>query len=128
MTHAITKNIGISVKSLFHSLQSSSDFEYYIYSYQITIVNEGEHAVQLLSRFWEIFDSPLEKRIVKGEGVVGEQPMIQPGKSYQYVSFCQLKSDGGSMKGYYTFRSELDNLLFNVAIPEFILLPNYRNN
>jgi len=60
--------------------------------------------------------------------VVGEQPIIAPGESYNYQSFCQLKTDAGSMKGYYTFIRQVDNYCFDAVIPEFILLPEYRKN
>lgn len=128
MVKAITQNIGISVETFFQPKQSKPDLDFYVYSYRITIKNEGEHTVQLLSRYWEIFDAIMEKRVVEGEGVVGEQPVLSPGESYQYVSYCQLKTDAGSMKGYYTFQRQVDDSFFDAVIPEFVLLPEYRRN
>ncbi len=128
MVKAITQNIGISVETFFQPKQSKPDLDFYVYSYRITIKNESEYTVQLVSRYWEIFDAIMEKRIVEGEGVIGEQPILLPGESYQYVSYCQLKTDAGSMKGYYTFQRQIDESQFDAVIPEFVLLPEYRRN
>ena len=128
MVKAITQNIGISVETFFQPKQSKPDLDFYVYSYRITIKNESEYTVQLVSRYWEIFDAIMEKRIVEGEGVIGEQPILLPGESYQYVSYCQLKTDAGSMKGYYTFQRQIDESQFDSVIPEFVLLPEYRRN
>ncbi len=128
MVKAITQNIEISVETFFQSNQSKPDLDFYLYSYRITINNASEYTVQLLSRYWEIFDIIMEKRTMEGEGVVGEQPVLLPGESYQYTSYCQLKTDAGSMKGFYTFKRQADDTLFNAVIPEFILLPDYRRN
>ncbi len=128
MVKAITQNIGISVETFFQPKQSKPDLDFYVYSYRITIKNESEYTVQLVSRYWEIFDAIMEKRIVEGDGVIGEQPVLLPGQSYQYVSYCQLKTDAGSMKGYYTFQRQIDESQFDAVIPEFVLLPEYRRN
>lgn len=128
MVSAITQNIGVSVETFYQARQSKPELDLYVYSYRITIKNESEYTVQLLSRFWEIFDVIMEKRIVEGEGVVGEKPILSPGESYQYVSYCQLKTDAGSMKGFYTFQREVDDVVFDATIPEFMLLPEYRRN
>jgi ApaG protein len=128
MVRAITQNIGISVETFFQEKQSKPDLDFYVYSYRITIKNESDYTVQLLSRYWEIFDAIMEKRIVEGDGVVGEQPVLSPGQSYQYVSYCQLKTDAGRMKGYYTFNRQEDDSQFDAIIPEFTLLPEYRKN
>lgn len=128
MVKAITQNIGISVETFFQENQSKPDLDFYVYSYRITIKNESDYTVQLLSRHWEIFDTIMEKRIVEGDGVIGEQPVLSPGQSYQYISYCQLKTEAGKMKGHYTFNRQLDDSLFQAIIPEFILLPEYRRN
>ena len=128
MLTAITQDIGVSVETFFQELQSKPDLNLFVYSYRITIKNESQYTVQLISRFWEIFDVIMERRFIEGEGVVGEQPLLSPGQSYQYISYCQLKTDAGSMKGYYTFRRQVDNSKFDALIPEFMLLPEYRKN
>jgi ApaG protein len=128
MVKAITQNIGISVETFFQENQSKPDLDFYVYSYRITIKNESDYTVQLLSRYWEIFDAIMEKRIVEGDGVVGEQPIISPGQSFQYISYCQLKTDAGRMKGHYTFERHVDSKRFDAVIPEFTLLPEFRRN
>ncbi len=128
MVNAITQNIGVSVETFFQTRKSNPEIDLFVYSYRITIKNESEFTVQLISRHWEIFDVIMERRIVEGHGVVGEQPILAPGQTYNYVSYCQLKTDAGSMKGYYTFHRALDNSTFDARIPEFILLPEYRKN
>jgi len=128
MVTAITQNIGVSVETFYQEKESKPDLNYFLYAYRITIKNEGDYTVKLLSRFWDIFDANMERRIVEGEGVVGEQPVIAPGESYQYQSYCQLTTDAGSMKGFYTFRREVDEHEFDALIPEFLLLPGYRYN
>ncbi len=128
MVNAITQNIGVSVETFFQTRKSNPEIDLFVYSYRITITNESEFTVQLISRHWEIFDVIMERRIVEGHGVVGEQPILEPGQTYHYVSYCQLKSDAGSMKGYFTFQRALDNSHFDARIPEFMLLPEYRKN
>lgn len=128
MVTAITQNIGVSVETIYQENQSKPELDCFLFSYKILIRNEGDFTVQLLSRHWDIFDTAMEKRIVEGYGVVGDQPVIPPGESYSYESYCQLKTDAGSMKGYYTFRREVDDYEFDALIPEFLLLPGYRKN
>lgn len=128
MVSAVTQNIGITVETFFQNKQSNPESDLYVFAYKITIQNEGEFTVQLRSRFWDIFDTMMERRIVQGEGVVGEQPILEPGESYEYISYCQLKSDAGSMKGFYTFERQVDGIKFDAMIPEFVLLPEYRRN
>ncbi len=100
MVSAITNNIDISVETFYEASQSKPELDYYLFSYQITIRNEGDFTVQLLSRYWNIFDATMERRIVAGDGVIGEQPVLAPGELFKYESFCQLKTDAGSMKGF----------------------------
>jgi ApaG protein len=96
--------------------------------YQPEYENVSNYSVQLLRRHWEIFDSNGAKREVDGEGVVGQQPVIEPGSTHEYVSGCNLKTDMGSMKGEYQMTRLMDNISFNVKIPEFYLITPYRLN
>jgi ApaG protein len=84
--------------------------------------NLNPHKVQLLSRDWFIFDSLEEASYVSGEGVVGEQPILNPEQKYTYVSGCELNSEIGYMKGFYTFRNLTTGELFQVQIPKFDLI------
>src|SRR5476651_1844881 len=99
-----------------------------MFAYKVNIENMGNYAVRLLTRHWYIFDSNGAKREVEGEGVVGLQPVIEPGKSHEYVSGCNLKTDMGSMKGEYQMMRLIDDVLFDVKIPEFYLIAPYKLN
>lgn len=76
---------------------------------------------ELISRDWYIFDSLNEVRVVSGPGVVGEQPILKPGETFTYTSGCDLRSEVGQMKGFYTFKNLIDGELFQVYVPDFSL-------
>ncbi len=99
-----------------------------MFAYRITIENLSEYTVQLVRRHWNIYDSIGLNKQVDGDGVVGEQPILEPGQMHQYVSGCNLKSDMGFMEGYYEMIREMDNSIFHVHIPRFNLIANYRLN
>jgi ApaG protein len=92
----------------------------WFWAYHVRIENEGEQAVQLLTRHWIITDGRGARHTVEGEGVVGEQPVIQPGGSFDYVSGCPLATPTGSMQGSYHMIGA-DGAAFDVAIPKFAL-------
>ena len=123
-----TENIVINVESKFESNKSSPSQGEFIFSYQISIINNSSETVQLLSRHWYIFDSNAEYHEVKGEGVIGEKPVILPGQQHDYESFCNLKTDIGMMWGTYLMKRVKDNKLFEVKIPEFQLISPSRLN
>ncbi|HLY96113.1 MAG: Co2+/Mg2+ efflux protein ApaG [Sideroxydans sp.] len=92
----------------------------HVFAYTITLTNEGEHAVQLLSRHWIINDANNHVQEVKGQGVVGEQPVIRPGQSFEYTSGTVLATQVGTMSGSYKMQV-VDGGEFSVAIPQFVL-------
>jgi ApaG protein len=100
----------------------------FIYAYRIIIENLSEQPVQLLRRKWTILDSLAGLRVVEGEGVVGQQPKIEPEGSYTYESWCPLISEIGRMNGTYTFKNLETQDLFDVEIPAFDLQPEYSLN
>jgi len=100
--------------------QSEPSQQHYVFAYFVRIENVGQQAAQLMSRRWLIHDSAGEDIEVKGEGVVGEQPVLQPGGVHEYQSFCILKSGEGYMEGHYNFVAADDNE-FRAEIPRFIL-------
>jgi len=128
MTTQITSGVKISVESTYQSEYSNPENEHFMFAYRITIENVSEYTVQLLRRHWNIFDSIGTNKQVDGDGVVGEQPILAPGESHQYVSGCNLKSELGFMEGYYEMIRELDNSIFHVHIPRFNLIATYRLN
>lgn len=100
--------------------QSDPDNDRYIFAYTITIKNTGEVAAQLISRHWIITDGNNEVQEVRGLGVVGQQPLLQPGESYQYTSGSSLTTPLGTMKGRYQMVA-VDGTHFEAEIPEFVL-------
>ncbi|MBL0049886.1 MAG: Co2+/Mg2+ efflux protein ApaG [Bacteroidetes bacterium] len=128
MVTEITKGIRISVNTRYQEEFSSPDNLHFIFSYHIIIENQNEFAVQLLRRHWYIFDSSGEQSEVEGEGVVGEQPVLQPGQIYEYESACNLNTDLGKMHGTYTMVRQSDGAYFEVLIPEFQLIVPYKLN
>ncbi|HSX56318.1 MAG TPA: Co2+/Mg2+ efflux protein ApaG [Sphingomonas sp.] len=117
----ITRDIVVRVSVSYLPEQSEPDRGRWFWAYHIRIENEGHQAVQLLTRHWIITDGRGSRHSVEGEGVVGEQPMIAPGASYDYVSGCPLATPTGSMQGSYRMIGA-DGMEFDVAIPKFSLL------
>ncbi len=100
--------------------QSNPDEDEYLFAYTVTVRNTGEVAAKLLTRHWIISDADGHVEEVRGEGVVGEQPVLKPGEAFQYTSGCPLTTPVGAMKGSYQCVAE-DGTRFDVPIPEFIL-------
>jgi ApaG protein len=99
-----------------------------MFAYRITIANQSEYTVKLLRRHWYITDSVHGTSEVEGEGVVGQQPVLEPGETHQYVSGCAIKSDIGKMYGTYLMERSIDGQFFEVKIPEFLLVAPFYNN
>jgi ApaG protein len=115
-----TRGITVRVSASFLPEQSEPAKSRWFWAYHIRIENEGQMAAQLMTRRWVIADGRGAKHLVEGEGVVGDQPVILPGKSYDYVSGCPLSTPTGSMQGSYGMIAE-DGSSFDVAIPRFLL-------
>ena len=116
-----TSGIQISVQTKFRQDLSEITESQFFFNYQITIENTNNFDVQLLTRDWYIFDSLKEARYLNGPGVIGEQPILKPGELFSYTSGCDLKSETGLMKGFYTFKNLIDGNLFQVFVPTFRL-------
>jgi len=128
MVNTITEGVKVSVETLYQQEYSNPANEHFMFAYKITVENMTDYAVQLMRRRWDIFDSNGTKREVEGEGVVGLQPVIEPGDFHEYVSGCNLKTEMGSMKGGYQMLRLMDNHEFSVKIPEFQLVVPYKLN
>ena len=110
----------VEVQPQYLAEQSAPEQGIYGFSYTITITNTGEVAAQLISRHWIITDATNHVEEVKGLGVVGHQPLLQPGQSFQYTSGCRLRTPSGTMHGSYFCVAE-DGERFEVEIAPFLL-------
>jgi ApaG protein len=110
----------ISAHQTYLSEQSSERAQRFLWSYEITILNETDEIVQLLNRYWRITDMTGHIEEVRGPGVIGLQPLIKPGKKFVYSSLCQLTTPKGTMEGHYEFQT-LEEVTFTVQIPKLIL-------
>ncbi|MBA3756106.1 MAG: Co2+/Mg2+ efflux protein ApaG [Nitrosomonas sp.] len=112
--------IDIRIRTVYLPDQSDEDADRHVFAYTITIANTGTVATQLISRHWIINNGDGTIQEVRGLGVVGEQPMLKPGDSFEYTSGTVISTPVGSMKGSYQMAAE-DGVYFDVAISEFIL-------
>lgn len=120
MYSATTRNIHISVEPIYLDDQSSPEDDQYVWAYHVRIENGGGDTVQLMTRHWRITDSFGRLQEVRGAGVVGEQPMLEPGESFEYTSGTPLPTPSGIMSGTYGMRF-LDGASFDAEIPAFSL-------
>lgn len=120
MYRTTTHSIEVEVEPFYLPDRSEPDQSRFVWGYRVTIANNSDESVQLISRYWRITDGLGRVEEVRGPGVVGEQPELQPGDSYQYTSGCPLRTPSGFMVGSYTMR-DVDGGLFDVDIPAFSL-------
>lgn len=123
-----TNGIEVNIITTFKADISKPDMKRYVHNYEVSITNRSGLEVQLLSREWKIQDSNGEVRIVKGNGVIGEQPIIAPDESYIYSSWSPIKSSMGKMGGKFIMKRTADDSLFEVIIPTFKLIAHFINN
>jgi len=128
METLITDGIEVSVTAQFQLQHSSPAQQKFVHSYEVTIENKSQYTVQLLRRHWIIKDGYSNVREVEGEGVIGEQPILQPGQRHTYSSWSPLPTDVGSMKGTYLMIRLSDQHKFKVRVPEFSLIADYKLN
>ncbi len=126
MYRATTRSIQVTVTPSFLADRSSPENSEYFWAYTIEIINLGLEVVELRSRVWRITDANGHTQHVAGPGVVGKQPVLQPGESFEYTSGCPLSTPSGIMVGHYEMRNERGEI-FTVAIPAFSLdMPDSR--
>jgi ApaG protein len=128
MVSAITKGIQVSVETTYQPDFSNPQQHHYVFTYKVRIENKSNHTVQLLRRRWEIFDAAESRKLVEGDGVVGQQPILEPGETHTYVSGCNLKSGMGKMRGSFTLEKLRDGQLWEIVIPEFQLIATLFQN
>jgi ApaG protein len=115
-----TREIKITVVPVYLTEQSDPDDHHYVWAYTIQIENMGEETAQLINRYWHITDAKGAVQEVRGPGVIGEQPLLEPGDAYQYTSGAALKTSSGIMKGHYEMHTPAGDV-FLVEIPAFSL-------
>jgi ApaG protein len=120
MYERVTRGIKIVVRPQYLEGQSKPEEGHFVWAYTITIENHGREIVTLRTRYWKITDATGRVQEVRGAGVVGEQPTLKPGDSYQYTSGCPLPTASGFMTGAYQMQNA-GGELFNVEIPAFSL-------
>jgi ApaG protein len=120
VSEAVTQGIKVTVRSDYRADRSLPAQGRYLFTYTVRIANEGQAGTKLLSRHWVITDADGEKEEVVGDGVVGEQPHLVPGASFEYTSFCVLKTPLGQMRGTYTMMRD-DGVTFLAEIAPFAL-------
>jgi ApaG protein len=117
---AVTHRVKVTVEPTFEPERSDPDERHYFWRYDIEIANLGDKAVTLIERHWRITDADGRQQEVRGPGVVGEQPTIEPGQSFRYASGCPLTTPSGFMVGEYRM-VDADGQSFQVSIPAFSL-------
>lgn len=128
MNSKISDGIRVSVETYYQPDYSNPVNNEFMFAYRITIENNNEFPVKLLRRHWHIYDSNGSMREVEGEGVVGVQPQINPGESYQYISGCNLRSEIGKMYGTYLMENVHNKRSFNASIPAFEMYAPFKLN
>lgn len=115
-----TRSITVTVRPVYLEEHSSPADDHYVWAYHVRIENQGGETVQLRNRHWKIIDSVGRLQEVRGPGVVGEQPELQPGQSFEYTSSCPLTTSSGFMVGDYEMETR-DGERFLIRIPAFSL-------
>ena len=117
---AVTQGVKVEVAPRYHPERSSPGTGYWFFSYTVRITNEGSRPVQLMTRHWIITDASGHEEHVRGPGVIGEQPLLTPGQSFEYTSFCPLPTSMGTMHGSY--QMQVPEGLFDAVIAPFSLI------
>ena len=115
-----TRSILVTAKPIYLENESEPDDGRFFWAYTISIENRGQETVQLLTRHWQITDALGNKQEVRGDGVIGEQPVLEPGESFEYTSGTPLTTPTGFMVGSYNMQNESGER-FDIAIPAFSL-------
>lgn len=123
---AITRSIRIEARAQLLPAESEPDRGRYFYAYKVRITNEGEHTAKLISRRWLILDANNHSEEVVGDGVVGKQPNLANGESFEYQSYCPLRTAWGTMEGALTFLGD-DGETFEAEVARFFLVPTAEN-
>jgi len=124
----VTNGVCVTVRAFYLEDQSKPDEGSYVWAYKVKIENQRHVAVQLLRRTWKITDARGRTQHVNGVGVLGEQPLLEPGEAFEYTSGTPLETPSGFMHGAYHMIVQGSGETFDVAIPAFSLDSPYQNN
>jgi len=117
-SEAVTNGVRVEVESRYHAERSAPFEQNFFFSYTIRVTNLGDRTLKLISRHWIITEETGSVEEVKGDGVVGEQPVLEPGEAFQYTSFATIKTPNGSMRGTYQMKAS-NGEQFDVEIAPF---------
>ena len=120
-TNKVTEGIRVEVSSRYLPGESTPDEDHYVFAYDVRLANEGERQAKLVSRHWTVIDAEGKRHEVRGPGVVGETPVLDPGDLFKYTSFCPLNTRWGTMEGSYHMERN-DGEPFDVEIGRFYLV------
>lgn len=120
MYSATTEDIKVTVYPIYLEGQSIAEESYFVWAYTIQVENMSERTVQLVNRYWHITNANGVVEEVRGPGVIGEQPILKPGESFQYTSGTSLRTPSGIMQGHYEMHGD-DGVSFQIQIPPFSL-------
>ncbi len=121
MVQEVSSGIRVQVNPVFEGRYITQKGPFYLFQYNIELENLSPYSMQLISRYWQIYDLGTEMSEVEGMGVVGLQPTLMPGEVFKYSSNCYLKNGMGYMRGHYTFKRVVDGVSAEVLIPKFQL-------
>jgi len=119
-SEAVTRGVRVEVESFYDAERSAPQDRYYFFAYRVRITNDGTERLQLMRRHWRITDADGSVQDVEGPGVVGRQPVLEPGQSFEYTSFCPLRTPLGWMEGEYEMAGA-GGEKFSAAIGRFAL-------
>ncbi len=128
MVTEVTNGVKVTVEVEYQPQYSSPSQHHYVFTYQVTIENNSAKTLQLTRRKWIINDAGFPIKKVEGEGVVGRQPILEPGQKHQYMSGCNLRSGIGKMQGTYTMEQLMDGQTISIQIPSFKMIVPFKNN
>ena len=125
-SNTVTQGIRVEAKAQLLQGESEPEQGRFFYAYKVRITNEGERSAKLISRRWLILDANNYSEEVVGEGVVGKQPNLAPGESFEYQSYCSLRTEWGTMEGSYAFLGD-GGVTFEAEVGRFFLVPTAVN-
>jgi ApaG protein len=128
MVSKLSEGIKVTVETFYQPDYSNPVSSEYMFAYRINIENNNNFPIKLLRRHWYICEATGNKREVEGEGVVGVQPVINPGENYQYISGCNLRTEIGKMYGTYLIENINNKKQFDIIIPTFLMSVPFKLN